>query len=109
MNSVRNLLNPKNSKFCFQLFGYDFIIDKNFKVWLLEINDNPGLSESSQLIKVLVPRLIDDMFRLTIDKIYDAKYKDNVYNPLTKVYKTPFPVLEYSDSEIMYEFICNLN
>ena len=27
----------------FGLFGCDFLLDENFRVWLLEINDNPGV------------------------------------------------------------------
>lgn len=27
----------------FGLFGCDFLLDENFRVWLLEVNDNPGV------------------------------------------------------------------
>lgn len=27
----------------FEIFGMDFMIDENFKVWLLEVNTNPCL------------------------------------------------------------------
>lgn len=108
MNSVGKNLNKRNSNFCFQMFGYDFIIDKNFKVWLLEINDNPGLSESSPLIKILVPRMIDDCFRLTLDKIYDTQYDSSIYDKSTGIYKSPYPIEGYSDNDNMFEFVCNL-
>ncbi|CCW63597.1 unnamed protein product [Phytomonas sp. EM1] len=50
---VRSLLAVKtqlevseNEQFrCFQLLGYDFIVDVNFRVWLLEINGSPGVAE----------------------------------------------------------------
>ena len=35
----------------FYIFGYDFIVDRNFKPWVLEINNNPGLGISSLLLK----------------------------------------------------------
>lgn len=35
------------SKSCFELFGYDFMIDENKKVWLIEVNTNPCIEESS--------------------------------------------------------------
>ncbi len=109
MTSVGKKINLKNSKFCFQIFGYDFIIDSNYKVWLLEINDTPGLSESSPLIKMLVPRMIDDAFRLTLDKIYDTEFDESVYDKNTNIYKTKFSVDGYSDYENMFEFICNIS
>ena len=31
----------KNNQF--ELFGYDFMIDSNFKVYLIEVNTNPSI------------------------------------------------------------------
>lgn len=45
-------------KHCFEIFGYDFMIDSEFKVWLIEVNTNPCLDESSPLLKKLLPRMI---------------------------------------------------
>ena len=105
--SANRKLNKKNAKHCFEILGYDFIIDCNYDVWLLEVNDNPGLCESSPLIKVLIPRMLDDAFRLTLDKVFQTKYADGVL--VGDVYKSPFPVEGYSDEESMLEFICNVN
>lgn len=52
------------------MFGYDFIIDNGLKPWLIEVNTNPCLDESSLLLKKLLPRMIDDMFKLTLDIIF---------------------------------------
>ena len=51
MESVKHIINEKNKKNCFELFGYDFIFDQNLTPYLLEINTNPGLEESSPFIQ----------------------------------------------------------
>ena len=52
------------------MFGLDYILDADLNVWLIEANTNPCLEESSKLLEVLLPRMIDDMFKLSIDKIF---------------------------------------
>ena len=46
------------------------MIDKDLKPWLIEVNTNPCLEESSALLKQLVPRMLDDAFKLTLDVIF---------------------------------------
>lgn len=36
--------NPNFIGVPFQVFGFDILIDKNLKAWLLEINDHPSLN-----------------------------------------------------------------
>ena len=36
-------IDPKNLEHNFELFGMDFMIDRNFKPWLIEVNSNPCL------------------------------------------------------------------
>jgi D-alanine-D-alanine ligase-like ATP-grasp enzyme len=50
-----------------EIFGYDFIIDSALKPWLIEVNTNPCLEESSSLLKILIPRMLDDALKLTLD------------------------------------------
>jgi len=103
--AAKERINMNERKFCFEIFGFDFIVDNNFEVFLLEANTNPGLEESSELIKMLVPRMIDDMLRLTVDKIFDTKYSQDliVENEDKKVeYKSPYPVKDYNDNENLW-------
>jgi len=51
------------------------MMDINFNVYLLEINTNPGLEISSPWIKVIIPRMIDDALRLTIDDVFPPRYQ----------------------------------
>ena len=70
MMSVRQKINKNNRKFCFEIFGYDFMVDSALRPWLIEVNTNPCLEESNQLLRALIPRMLDDAFKLTLDVIY---------------------------------------
>lgn len=69
VESVANKLNPKNYKNCFEIFGYDFIIDEAFNLWLIEINTNPCIEESSPLLQKLIPRMLGSYFHLFVNII----------------------------------------
>lgn len=56
-NSVRQCLN-NNLRFCYELYGLDFMIDECFRVLLIEVNTNPSLEESGGLLKTLLPPMI---------------------------------------------------
>ena len=109
MNSVGNKLNCKKNTLSFQIFGYDFIIDRNFKPWILEINYNPGLQISSKVIENIVPRMVDDAFRMNIDEVFETVYSDECVDKETGKYKSPYHVDGYADDEYIYEFVCNIN
>lgn len=36
--SVKRQINPRKRKNCYELFGYDFILDEDLRVWLLEVS-----------------------------------------------------------------------
>ena len=78
MQSVKDKINKNNKNHQFEIFGYDFMLDENFKPFLIEINTNPGLEESSPWIKIIVPRMLDDALRLTLDQVFDTKYDFNL-------------------------------
>lgn len=70
LQSVCKKLNPYRRKHCFELFGLDYMLDVDMNCWLIEANTNPCLEETSRLLQVLMPRLVDDMFKLTLDQVF---------------------------------------
>ena len=57
-DSTHDILNPNKRKHCFELFGFDFMIDEEYKVWLIEVNSGPSLSESNEFLSGLLHRMI---------------------------------------------------
>ena len=79
--AVGSKIDPKRISNCFEIFGYDFMIDENFKVFLIEANTNPCLEICSPLLARIIPELLDNSFRIAIDPLYQpsqflAKLKD---------------------------------
>ena len=74
MMSVKDQINKNNRNYQFEIFGYDFMLDEEFNLFLIEINDDPGIEESSPWISIIIPRMLDDALRLTIDQIFYPAY-----------------------------------
>ena len=55
-------------------------MDEALKTYLIEVNTNPCLEESNQLLKSLLPRMLDDMFNLVLDPLFNHLhlYKDQL-------------------------------
>lgn len=46
-----------------QIFGYDFMIDEDLKVWLIEVNTNPCLELSGSYLTRLIPNMIENAMK----------------------------------------------
>ncbi len=96
---MKNKINLKNRSYCFEIFGYDFMLDYELNPWLIEINTNPCIEESSPLLKMLIPRMLDDAFKLTIDCIFKLEKTIN---------KLHYHVDDYDDSFNMWKYLVSI-
>lgn len=53
-----------NRKSCFELYGFDVLVDSSLKAWLLEVNISPSLSSGSPLDKRIKTKLVADIMTL---------------------------------------------
>ena len=60
-------IDQNRKEFGFELMGMDFMIDENYKVWILEINSNPDLRAQCPVLFKVIPPLIDNVFRICVD------------------------------------------
>ena len=72
---VENVVYRKNS---FEILGYDFMIDQEFKVWLIEVNSSPTMEYSTNVTTKLVKRGMHDLGMVVENYICKGKnYKHN--------------------------------
>lgn len=72
------------------------MVDSQWKTWLIEVNTNPAIDDCSPMLKAMIPRMLDDAFKLTIDKIFNNSLNDNVET---------FSVPNFKDEENMWELL----
>lgn len=58
---------------CFEILGFDVLIDSDLKPWLLEVNLSPSLATDSPLDHTIKSTLLTDAFNLVGIKRFDRK------------------------------------
>jgi len=82
-------INKMNS--LFELYGFDIMIDENFRVWLIEVNVNPSLHCTSPLDVSIKTDLITDIFNIIGIIPYNHNNNgETVFNYLMKKTKIDF-------------------
>ena len=51
------------SKNRFELYGCDFILDKEYKPWLIEINSSPDLNHTTAVTAKICPAVLSDLIK----------------------------------------------
>ncbi|XP_075046758.1 LOW QUALITY PROTEIN: inactive polyglycylase TTLL10, partial [Mixophyes fleayi] len=65
----------------FDLIGCDFLIDEDFKVWLLEMNCNPALHTNCEVLKEVIPSVVNETLDLALE-IFNKSVKGHRIIPL---------------------------
>ena len=78
-------------KHTFEVLGYDFILDEDLNTVLIEVNTNPCLEESNNLLKHMIPRMIDDCLNIVMDPIFaNGSGTENNISRQQEKYKSVF-------------------
>lgn len=64
------LLDEKRLRNNFELLGLDFMIDREFKPWLIEANYNPCLEVNCTVLERIIPALLENTFRIGLDPLF---------------------------------------
>ena len=71
------------------------MVDSNKQLWLIEVNTNPCLELSNKWLKTIIPRMLDDCFKLTVDKLFGRKGNNS----------SQYKVKGYADDYNMWELL----
>ena len=64
LKSVQSVL--INDKHCFEIYGFDILIDDVLKPWLIEVNASPSLSTTTDMDRNLKMGVINDAFNVVV-------------------------------------------
>jgi hypothetical protein len=65
----------------FEIFGFDFMLDADFKVYLIEVNTNPCIEANCPILSKIIPEMIDSGFRIALDPLYPPPSMSKRINP----------------------------
>lgn len=81
--SVEHIVNNANEMFCpypksncFELFGFDVLVDVDMNPWLLEVNLTPALGCDSPLDQKIKANVISDLFTVCGLVSHDARFNE---------------------------------
>merc|ERR1719204_1935211 len=54
-------MDAEQSTHCFELFGFDVLIDDHLKCWLLEVNGSPAIAVGSEVDELVKYPMLNDL------------------------------------------------
>lgn len=78
VRSVADSLNPRQIDHCFEVLGFDFMVDAGYRVWLIEVNTNPCLELCCPFLSQLIPKMLDEALQITLDRVFPSAAAANV-------------------------------
>ena len=55
---------PKEPDLCFELLGFDILLDHNLKPWLLEVNHLPSFNTDTKVDEDIKANMVRDLFQI---------------------------------------------
>lgn len=79
--AARELLCPQRLEHCFEIFGFDFMVDHTLRLWLIEVNTNPCMDLCNALLATIIPSMLEATLVATVDTYGPPKEGENARDP----------------------------
>lgn len=90
INNATEMFCPYPKYNCFELFGFDVLVDNKLEPWLLEVNLTPALGCDSPLDQKIKSNVIADLFSLAGVVSLEARQSEPLqYKKATAAYNGP--------------------
>lgn len=99
--SAAHLFNNESKEYSFELLGYDFMLDEEYRPWLIEVNTNPCLETGCPLLELLIPTMLNNMLKIAIDPVFKPPKISSW--PLQSIFTFPSAILEPNKFELIYQ------
>lgn len=66
----------QSRKNTFEIFGFDFMVDEDYHVWLIEVNSSPTMEYSTKVTTNIVQKGMSDLADLVNNYMFKGKYYD---------------------------------
>ncbi|NXO82173.1 TTLL5 polyglutamylase, partial [Sitta europaea] len=97
-SACKSFLSHRGS--CFELYGFDVLIDDTLKPWLLEVNLSPSLACDAPLDLKIKASMLSDMFTLVGFVCQDPGQRSSrhIYHSSESVRRNPYQKLQHTRS-----------
>ena len=94
-NVTRLLRQPDYN--AFELMGFDYMLDNDLKLTLIEVNTNPCLDTPCLLLQRMIPQALDQTLKIAVDPFLQATEHQYYMNP------------DFNVSELRYQLVYEAN
>ena len=70
IKAVFSKIDPSRKQCSFEIFGYDFMLDEDFKLYLIEVNTNPCLDQPCPLLARMIPHMLENSLWIALDPVF---------------------------------------
>ena len=78
--SANSSMYPSKRRNSFEFFGFDFMIDEDFRVWLIEVNTNPYVGIHNDSMNDVLPRMLHGLYKIVLDPVFEHLSQEEIEN-----------------------------